>query len=142
MIILLVGMLVGCSDDGGENPFEQSATGTGVLFTGRLIGTVNRFDHALLGMDLESGRFTPLPGNCFFATNGAFDSNGDVDASRDPSVSSGAVLSVDDCLVGIDNIVCFYYVDRDDTVTGKFEIDSSLPGPSKLSPDGTQSLTT
>ena len=80
MIILLVGMLVGCGDGGGEITFEQPGTGTGTPFTGtpftgtpftgRLIGTLDRFDHRLLGMDLESVRFMPLPGNDFFATNG------------------------------------------------------------------------
>ena len=87
MIIFLVGMLVGCGDGGGENTFGQPGTGT--PFTGRLIGTLNHLDHTLPGMDLESGRFMSLPGNDFFATdffatNGAFDSNGDVNARRDP----------------------------------------------------------
>ena len=139
---LLVLLLVGCGGGSESDIFsDQSDTGTvtdvGEPFTGRLIGTLNRFDNTLLGVDLDSGQFMILPGNDSFSSTDVSNTDSGIDIRRDPSVPSGAVLTVDDCRSDIAETICFLYVDRDGNVTGQFEINGESPGPGKLSPDGT-----
>ena len=149
---LLSLFLAGCGGDGGDNPFDLSdpdtntssntdadtdtgsGTRTGAPFTGRLLGTLNRFDNTLLGMDLSTGRFTPLVG---LSGSPPFDSEGGTDTRRDPSALSAAVLTLDECNTEINDGICFFYLDRDGNVTGGFSISGEFPGPGKMSPDGT-----
>ena len=151
---LLFLLLAGCGGDGGDNPFDLSdpdtntssntdadadtdtgtGTRTGAPFTGRLIGTLDRFDNTLLGMDLSSGRFTTLPG---LSNTPPFDSEGGVKTRRDPSDLSAAVLTLDECNTDTNSGICFFYLDRDGNVTGGFAIGGDFPGPGKMSPDGT-----
>ena len=143
--VLLLLLLAGC--DGDDDPFElpgtdttadtETGTRTGAPFTGRLVGTLNRFDNTLLGMDLSTGRFTPLPGNSDFSISNAFDSEGGITIRRDPSALSAVVLTLDECNTEINSGICFFYADRDGNITGGFTIGGEFPGPGKMSPDGT-----
>lgn len=137
---ILLFLLVSCDGSGGADRFSDPAQGASGVnaaapYVGRAVGTTF-FDNTFLGAELSNGRFFTLSGNNALAATGALNSRAEVITRRDPSVSSGMVVTIGDCREDLDDTVCFYYLDRDGNVTGQFQIDSRFPGPGKLSFDG------
>lgn len=105
--------------------------------TGRMVGT-RVFDNTLLGVDLETGRFSALAGNAELAALGATRGDATVETRRDRGAESGMVLTVDDCLEERDETICVLFADRDGNVVDDdfFSLDGKFPGPVKTSFDG------
>lgn len=104
-------------------------------FTGRMIG---KFESSFVGLDLASGRYSTLAGSPALVELGAGERFSFTDARPDRAVTSGAVLTVDDCSRTIDDVVCVVFVDRNGNFGPDdfFALRADGPGPAKTSFDG------
>jgi len=131
-------LLVSCGggSGGSPNPFSEDETlGSAAPFTGRMVGT-QVFDNTLRGVNLNSGRFLTLPGSNQLLSLGALRNDASVQTERDRSVSSGILITVDDCSESQAFTVCFYFLDRNGNITSQFNKESEFPGAGKVSYDG------
>lgn len=133
-VLALTLLASGCTGGGDDDPRGISGfdDGLGSGLAGRFVGT-DWPENVLTAIDVSSGRYSRLSGDTELAPVIRESSNTRLRLMRDRSVSSGVLLTAEECAR---DVTCFVFLDGNGNPVSRFDEATEFPGPGKVSFDG------